>query len=586
MGPREPFWLFPQWKTAGRSRRVVGMGIRTIARWVVVALVVAGTGRARAQAADSQASGAAASGDKLSCTIDRTPPGEAERAMLQRRYPDAERMYGAALAANPASDAAMAGLVRATLAEDKLPEALALAMKFNAAHANDPALLLVLGEVRFRRGEVQEAANAFVQSNKLDPCSGLTHYDVARYLNLSGRYQSAQRQLELAHTLSPDNPGITRRWRTTHAIPLTPEQQLAMLKARLANPPASMTDEMKEGMQAAIKGIETREKGSCQLVSPVAETKLPIVPISNGAAVTQEEMHGAGLDVLFNGKRKRLEIDTGASGILLSRGAAKGAGLIPELEIKTGGIGDEGLANAFVTHVDDIKVGSMEFKNCMVQVLETNVLGIDGLIGPDVFRDYLVTLDIPGREVRIGSLPKRPDEAAAKPTSLATSDSDSDVRETPTSLADRAKDPYVASEMKDWTPVFRAGHDLIFPTRIGNAPVKLFMMDTGAGHGMITPAAAREVTHVSSDEMTRVRGLSGEVKNVLVADRVTITFAGVSQMLSDMTSYDNSMLAHTAGVEISGIIGFQTLRELVITIDYRDNLVHVVYDPKKGYHAH
>jgi hypothetical protein len=28
------------------------------------------------------------------------------------------------------------------------------------------------------------------------------------------------------------------------------------------------------------------------------------------------------------------------------------------------------------------------------------------------------------------------------------------------------------------------------------------------------------------------------------------------------------------------------LRELVISIDYRDNLVKVVYDPKKGYHAH
>ena len=27
------------------------------------------------------------------------------------------------------------------------------------------------------------------------------------------------------------------------------------------------------------------------------------------------------------------------------------------------------------------------------------------------------------------------------------------------------------------------------------------------------------------------------------------------------------------------------LRELVLSIDYRDNLIHVVYDPKKGYHA-
>jgi predicted aspartyl protease len=144
----------------------------------------------------------------------------------------------------------------------------------------------------------------------------------------------------------------------------------------------------------------------------------------------------------------------------------------------------------------------------------------------------------------------------------------------------------VAPEMKNWTPVFRVGHYLIFPTKIGDAPLKLFLMDTGAQMGMISPAAAREVTHVSTDELMHVSGLNGQVKNVLMADKVTIRFANVAQTLQGMTSYDSSALAHSAGVEISGLIGFPTLRELVISIDYRDNLVHVVYDPKHGFHAH
>jgi predicted aspartyl protease len=199
-----------------------------------------------------------------------------------------------------------------------------------------------------------------------------------------------------------------------------------------------------------------------------------------------------------------------------------------------------------------------------------------------VFRDYVVTLDIPGREMRIGPLPKRPDEAGEKPTSLNTSDAD----ETPVSVADSAKDRYIAPEMKDWTPVFRSGHYLIFPTVIGNAPLKLFIMDTGASHGMISPEAAREVTHVSGGTDERVKGISGEVNKVLIADRVSITFAGVRQITEGMTSYDSALLARSAGVEISGLIGFPMLRELVLSIDYRDNLVHVVYDPKKGFHAH
>jgi predicted aspartyl protease len=560
------------------------MKVRVVARWVVVALAVAGVGEARgyqAAGAGALAAGSQAAGGKLSCPIDRRPPSEADKALQGRRYAGAERLYGEAVAANPNADEALAGLVRTTLAEGKLPEALALAVKDNSAHPNDPVLLDALGEVRFRRGEVDEAAMAFNESIRLNPCNGVTHYDVARFLNLSGMYGSAQRRLEMAHTLAPMNPEISRRWRATHAVPLTDEQRLAMLKARLDHP--SLTDQDKEGIEAAIKGVESREKGSCELVSPVNEVKLPIVPISNGPAMTLQEIFAAGLDVQINGKKKRLEIDTGASGLLLSRSVAKSAGLVPETEIKAGGIGDQGPTGAFVTHVDDIKIGSMEFKNCMVRVLEKNsVLDVDGLIGPDVFRDYLVTLDIPGREVRIGPLPKRPDEQASQPTSLKTSDDEEGLA----SSADSAKDRSVAPEMKGWTPVFRSGHFLIVPTFIGNAPLKLFVMDTGASMGMITPAAAREVTHVSGDADTRVKGISGEVKKVMMADKVTIAFAGVRQITNGMQSFDSGSMAQLSGVEISGIIGFPTLRELVISIDYRDNLVHVVYDPKKGYHAH
>jgi hypothetical protein len=36
---------------------------------------------------------------------------------------------------------------------------------------------------------------------------------------------------------------------------------------------------------------------------------------------------------------------------------------------------------------------------------------------------------------------------------------------------------------------------------------------------------------------------------------------------------------------LSGIIRSDTLSELVIEIHYRDNLMHLVYDLSKGFHA-
>jgi hypothetical protein len=437
--------------------------------------------------------------------------------------------------------------------------------------------------VRFRRGEVDEAAMAFNQSSRLSPCNGVTHGDMARFLNLSGMYASAQRQLEFAHALSPNNADITARWKVSHSVSMTPEQRLAALKQRLSSP--SLTDQQTDATNAAIKAIESNEKGSCELVSPVTEAKQPMIAISPFGA--PDKMYEVGLGVEIDGKKRRLEIDTGASGLLLTSSVAKSAGLVPEVETKTNGIGDNGAAGTFVTHVDDIKIGKMEFHNCQVRVLEPGnelekTTDIDGLIGPDVFRDYVVTLDTPGMEVRLSPLPPRPGDQTAKATTLATSDSDDAA---PVSPAESAKDRYIAPEMKDWTPVFRSAHMLIVPTTIGTAPVKLFILDSGSAQTLISLDAAREVAQVSGMAAPTIKGLNGEVQKVLVADKVTMGFAGLHQVVGGVTSIDTTAISRSTGVGISGFLGFPTLRELVISIDYRDNLVHMVYNPTKGYHA-
>jgi tetratricopeptide (TPR) repeat protein len=516
------------------------------------------------------------------CPIDHTQPGDADKALAARKYADAERLYNAALAADPNSSAAMAGLVRTTLAEGKLSDALAMATKYSTAHPTDAVLMDAVGEVRFRRGEIGEAAHAINQASRIDGCNGHIHYDAARFLKLSGLYASAQHELEIAHAQSPDHPEITRAWRSSHAVPPTAEQRLATLKKMLDNP--SLTDAQRDGINAAIKGVESNEKGSCELVAPIEEVKLPIIPVPDNGSI--EIMNEAGLDVQLNGKKKRLEIDTGASGMVLSSAAAKSAGLTPEYQIKVGGFGDDGLANAFVTHVDDIKIGKMEFHNCMVQVLAPGntverMADVDGLIGPDVFRDYLVTLDYPGRELRLGPLPRTPDEQVSKVISLTTSE---DVA-SPVSYADSAKDRYVAPEMKDWSRIFRSQHMLIVPTLVNNTPIKLFLLDTGSSMSFLSPSAAKEVGQMSDFTNVQLNGVNGVVRKVPAVGNVSMTFALIKQTRRSMLIVDTGSMSRNVGAEMSGIIGFPILRELVLSIDYRDNLIHVVYDPKKGYHA-
>jgi hypothetical protein len=109
-------------------------------------------------------------------------------------------------------------------------------------------------------------------------------------------------------------------------------------------------------------------------------------------------------------------------------------------------------------------------------------------------------------------------------------------------------------------------------------------MDTGSpGEGLISVAAAREITDVSESNRL-VKGASGMVRDVSTAGTVDITFGGIREKLHNVTAIDMGRVGIADGVEISGIVGFYTLSELVISIDYRDSLVQLIYDPKHGFH--
>jgi hypothetical protein len=92
--------------------------------------------------------------------------------------------------------------------------------------------------------------------------------------------------------------------------------------------------------------------------------------------------------------------------------------------------------------------------------------------------------------------------------------------------------------------------------------------------------AAKSVTKVHDDPRLHVRGISGETNKVYVADKATLRFARLRQPTEDVTVLDLKHLSDSIGTEVSGIIGFTTLRFLDIKIDYRDGLVSMEPRPQ------
>ena len=129
-------------------------------------------------------------------------------------------------------------------------------------------------------------------------------------------------------------------------------------------------------------------------------------------------MRGIGLSVRLNDRNAHLLLDTGAGGIMVNRKLAEKAGLTPISAVHYGGIGDKGLQSGYTAVADHIRVGELEFQDCVVSVSDKgSVADEDGLIGADVFGTYLVDIDLPGMRLKLSPLPKRPEDTVA-PTSL------------------------------------------------------------------------------------------------------------------------------------------------------------------------
>jgi len=334
---------------------------------------------------------------------------------------------------------------------------------------------------------------------------------------------------------------------------------------------------------------------ACRLVSEVeqTETKLEVMHGSDG-----QRMRGIGLAVDLNDRHARLLLDTGAGGIMVSRTVAEKAGLTRLSAAHYGGIGEKGLQNGYTALVDHIRIGELEFQDCVVSVSETrSVADEDGLIGADVFGRYVVDIDLPGMRLKLSPLPKRPEDTVA-PKSLNSegeeqanaeqkeenaSEQDSKQPKPSTSVlrpTHLPKDRYIAPEMANWTKVFRFGHTVLVPTFVNDSPVMLFGLDTGAFANILSLREGRQLGKVNSEDSLRVHGLNGEVNKVYSA-KATLRFSHLRQPSMDVVTLDLSRESRRLGTEVSGFLGFAMLRVLEIKLDYRDGLVDFEYDPKR-----
>ncbi|MGC2109779.1 MAG: aspartyl protease family protein [Candidatus Korobacteraceae bacterium] len=537
-----------------------------------------------------------ASADDPQAVAENPHVAAADQLYKSGKFAEAADKYQSIVKADPKLIAAQAGLIRSLLREQKVDDALATATSALAVQPNSAPLLAAMGDLDFRRAQMPEAETAYRNALKADPKEVHAYMGLARLYRAYSLYRHAYDELQLAHQIAPDNPEVQRMWFNQ----LPRRERIAAMESYLAAPHPDNPEET-DAMQhylAFLKATIDKPIHACRLVRKVEQTDTKL----EAMRIDPQHIFGYGLTVKLNGHDERLQLDTGASGIVIGTKAAEKAGLTRVAEQRYVGIGDKGQQTGYLALAQQIRVGDLEFQDCVVSVLDRATMNSeDGLVGADVFRSYLIDIDIPAQKLRLSPLPQRPDEVAPTPTlqteegsSQATpeekAESGTDQKAQPSDTGKPAAaaaprrlpmDRYVAPEMARWTPVFVFTNHLLIPTRVNDSPSMLFMIDTGAARNTLSKTAASQVTKVSADPYAHVKGLSGNVNDVYRAEKATLVFGHFAQKNQEMVTFDLSGLSRRFGTEVSGILGFDLLHMLQVKIDYRDGLVDFVYDANR-----
>jgi hypothetical protein len=247
-----------------------------------------------------------------------------------------------------------------------------------------------------------------------------------------------------------------------------------------------------------------------------------------------------------------LQLDTGASGILIPHRAGDRAGVARLSDATFGGFGDSLKSpGGYRGIAERVRIGSVEFHDALINVSSQESIGTaDGLIGTDVFSEFLITMDFSAKKLRLDPLP-----------GYHVSDEE---------LHDRV----VSADMRNFVPVFRFGHVLLLPTRVNDSREVHFVLDTGSAKTLISYEMAEEASKLKRDDRTRINGISGQVADVYQTGDLFLQFAGFRQKNLGMTAFNMWEQSRRIGTEISGFLGLPLLNLFTLTIDYRDGLVN------------
>lgn len=467
---------------------------------------------------------------------DDSPLANARHLFLQADFHGAAAAYRKILETQH-SDKAYAGLVRSLLKADDVKAADESSQKALAALPDSAAVHAAHGDVYFRRGMIPQAEDEYRAAIKLDNQSARAWLGQGKIDAVYTRHTKAKSAIAKAHELDPEDGDAFYEWAIRQPYP----ENVTALERHLAEFHNDPEEERREReYKEFVKALAGRKVWVPAREVERTEIKMEVLTAGPGMA-----RRGYGLRVRLNDRATvTLLLDTGSSGVTITRKLAEKIGASKLSEQALEGVGKSGPTVGYKAWVDKVVIGDLEFHDCFVQATPREIAEVDGIIGMDVFSQYLVTLDPPARKLRLEPMPARGNDG----------------------------EPALAEA---FTQTFSFGHFLLLPTEVGKKASGLFVIDTGANANTISPELAKLIPEMRAFNAP-MSGASGVVNSAFIADDATLRFAKMNRTGERISTIDLHSVSKDLGVEVSGQIGFSAMENMKLTIDYRDGLVRFV----------
>ena len=463
--------------------------------------------------------------------VDAHDPTPAQAAYIAAKYPLAEDLYTKALASSPGDLPLAAGLVSTLLQEHQVPQAAARVEKMLTASPDSAIALTSSAELQLRQGQPWLAIETLKKAAVSDPCYARIHLVRARVLRLDSMYASERAEIQSAFDINPSDPDIRHAYQRT----VLPANEIESIHQSLATT-RDLDTETRQKAEESIRSMMmllTENNQTCQIL-PTADSAAFVLEASHEDA---KHIDGYRMEVDFPKGKAKLLIDTAGSGLFISRELAEKNGFEPSAGAPPGTV-----------HVDSVRIGPLEFRDCIVGVNDAAFPNKgDGLIGTDMFAQWLIKLDHPAAKLTLTPLPKRDGILPG----------------------DRITDP----ALRGYMPVYHRQQHLLVPVTLDNKTRRLFILDSGIRFSTMTPEAAHAVSNIKVNFTNPVQTVGGATLQIY-RDSFDFQFANVSLPHQvHILEMDNAAIEENSGIQVAGMLGFDMLQSLVLNLDYRDGLV-------------